>query len=305
MVAEERPDADLRLDATAFTLLAAWRSGRRYIGRRLNTAGELETALRGVCADTGDRLQRLDYRKYSPDMLLEVNEFTSVPRARVAQDSSVLELLHRGAGLDHLPPGDLVRRQIAFYSALLGDDPENRTAYVAKHNPARMARGGGIISLGRDVLRYVDDPIFIFDPDFDLIIDDSTVFIFEMSTFELLFRDAPEVIAAVGTWIADITATLPFYANGADALRIRCEQDSRLRRRLLAIRERGHLRGITVDDIAAEVVRLGRDPDAYIRDGALVYDDADPAALLYLLNEDLFLGGLSNAGFQAQRKTAT
>lgn len=304
MLGELRAAPDLALDDHSFTLAVAWRSARRYVGRQVSTANDLETRLRQACADTSDLIEAWDYRPYSADSLLEEREFTVVPRTSVAADSSVLDLLRRAAELDHMTPGDLAQRQIGFYAAVLGDDPERRTAYVAKHNPARVGRAGRIISLGHDVLSRTEEPIFLFEPQFDLIIDPESIFVFDGPTFDLLFRDAPEVIAAVGGWVNEIVVDLPFYGNGAATLVARCERDSRLRRRLFAIRERGHLRGLTVTDIVAEVNRLGRDPDRYVRDGALFLDDTDPAALLHLLNEDLFVGGLSRVGFQAQRKAA-
>lgn len=297
------PEPRLALDDRSFTLLAAWRSGHRFVGRQVSTANELELALRDACGAAAELVAGRDYRPYSADVLLEAGEFTTVPRESLPIDSSVLELLRGGAALDHIAPGELAHKQTAFYAVLLGDDPDARTAYIAKHNPGRIGRRGGIISFGHDVLTHVEDPVFIFEPDFDLIIDPRTVFILNSSTYELLFRDAPEVVAAVRGWVGEIALDLPFFGDGADALVARCEQDSRLRRRLFAIRERGHLRGHTVEDIVNEARRLGRDPGRFVRDGALFFDENDPAPLLFLLNEDLFIGGLSQAGFQAQRKS--
>src|SRR5258706_952248 len=301
---ERRPTLELALDDGSFTLVAAWRSGRRYLGRQISTAGDLEAALRSACVDTAELLDVWDYRQYRPDSLLEEHEFTVVPRKSVPVDSSVLALINDGAELDHMAPGELAHRQIAFYAAILGDDPEHRTAYIAKHNPARVGRQGRIVSLGRDVLSRVDDPLFIFEPDFDLVVDASSIAVFNSPTFELLFRDAPEVIAAVRGWVAEITVAMPFDANGADALIARCENDSRLRRRLFAIKERGHLRDHTVADVVSEARRLGRDPDLYVHNGALFFAKANPRSILALLNEDLWVGGFSAEGFQAQRKTA-
>jgi hypothetical protein len=54
--------------------------------------------------------------------------------------------------------------------------------------------------------------------------------------------------------------------------------------------------------VQREVKRLGLPEDRFFVDGQLRFDEADTSTLLKLLNEDLFLGGFTDASFEAGSK---
>jgi len=122
------------------------------------------------------------------------------------------------------------------------------------------------------------------------------------NSFEMLFREAPELTARLPRYVESVAAALPFAEGAGEALADACARNSRFARRLRSIHERGHLQGVTLDRLRHEITRHGLREEDYVRDGHLVADN--PEMLLRILNEDLFTGGLSDTQYQAERKTA-
>jgi hypothetical protein len=95
---------------------------------------------------------------------------------------------------------------------------------------------------------------------------------------------------------------LPLAGDRADRLAGRARTDSRLRRILFSIQARGHLANVTVDEVRRHVEVQGLDPAKFVKGNELVFDEAEPAILLKVLNEDLVRGGLTDEPFVADRK---
>lgn len=83
----------------------------------------------------------------------------------------------------------------------------------------------------------------------------------------------------------------------------KARSNRRLRRRLRAIHERGHLQDVDIEAVRNHIREVGLDEAQLISGDELVVDEADPMTLLYLLNEDFFTGGLTTAGFRSERKS--
>lgn len=291
------------LTGEALTLVVGRRSGRRYLGGRVNVGGDVEAELRGACDDALRSLEELEYRPYHPDALLADEEYTALDIDEIDDAGGVLELLHGGPTLPLVPPRDLPEKSYVFYGVIIGSTPDDRVSFLSKTNPARLWKPGRFFTTLGNTLTKVDDPILVFEEEMDLIATRDGIAVRDQRAFEQLFRETPVLQERIGAWVVDIAARLPLADDGVDRLTARCRADSRLRRRLQSIHARGHLANVTIDDIRAESLGQGLDEQALIRDGHLVFDDADPQTLLRLLNEDLFTGGLSGARFQVDRKS--
>lgn len=128
------------------------------------------------------------------------------------------------------------------------------------------------------------------------------VVVLNQRAFEQWFRDTPALLEKVEEWIGGTSAHLPLAGNGADRLAERARTDSRLRRVLFSIQARGHLAEVSVEKVRQHVRAQGLNPAKFVKGNQLVFDDAEPATLLKILNEDLFRGGLTNEPFVADRK---
>ncbi len=96
---------------------------------------------------------------------------------------------------------------------------------------------------------------------------------------------------------------MPIAHDGGVQLAERARTDGRLRRRLRSIAERGHLSNVSVERIRRHIQQAGLSERAFLDGDKLRYDDSDPFALVYLLNEDFFQGGLTDEPFRSDRKS--
>ncbi len=207
-----------------------------------------------------------------------------------------------GPAAELLTPDEIAERPQLFYASVIGADPGARLAFVSKSNPARVARSGTFFTAQHEVLTHLKEDVFLFEDRVDLIVSAKTVVVLNQGAFEQWFRDTPALLEKVEEWIGGISAHLPLAGDGADRLAERARTDSRLRRVLYSIQERGHLVKVSVDQVRSHVSAQGLDPARFVKGNELVFDDADPATLLKILNEDLFRGGLTNEPFVADRK---
>ena len=296
-------DLDPDIVEEALTLVVGWRRGVRVEGGRVDVTEEVGEVLRGICADVVASLDELEAKPYAADTHLEAEEYLVVGEDDLDGSSEVLELVRYAAEVDDLSAGDLPNRPLLFYAIVFGDTPEERVGFIRNTNPMYVAKRGGLLTTLRGALTTVDEPIFGFDNRVDVVVLPEGLLVFKQPAFERLFRDLPALVAKVPEWLAAVAAHLPIAPEAIEELDARARSDSRLRRRLLAIHERGHLQHVTIAQIRREAKTQGIDPSQVIRDGQLVLDELDAASLLRLLNEDLMTGGLSGARFSVDRKT--
>jgi hypothetical protein len=239
----------------------------------------------------------------TPDALLEPGEYFLLSRADVEDSFGLLAFLDRGGASDLLTPEEVARRPQLFYAAVIGATAAERLVFVAKSNPAKLVHAGFFLTLRGDVFTKIDSDVFLFEDRVDLIVSRDSLVVLNQSAFEQWFRDTPVLQERVRDWIKGITDHLPITGDGADRLAERARTDSRLRRTLHSIQARGHLRNVSIDRIRAHITAQHLDESKLVRGNQLVFDQAEPATLLKLLNEDLFLGGLTDEPFVVDRKS--
>jgi hypothetical protein len=317
------------------TLVVTRRSGSNLMGYKVEVAKDAQGAIRDVCTATVARLTELQRRDYEPslsinasteylavpDMLLHRSQIppkpTAAPRrsrphppapdpgpATVETDPQVRALLRDASGLDRLPAEDLARFDYQFYAAVVGSDPVRRTAFVRKTNPASVVRRGRLLFSYGERLTRVTDPLLLLDDRFDLIVLDQGIVVLHQLTFDLLFRDT-EALAARYPVYAGAFSTLGLGDEQVAVLVDHCRRDTRLGGRLRQIYESGHLAAgsVTVKDVDAQIKSLGLDRSRFFVQGKLDFSGPDATTLLKLLNDDLFIGGLSKVIFEAGSKS--
>lgn len=290
-------------NATALTLQVASRRGDAVRGGHLNVANDALVELRQRVQQTIEDLGPMERREYWPDANLQRGEYYDVARGDVEDSLGVLELLDAGADTPLLSPEDIQGR-LLFYSVIVGADPRRHVAFVSKSNPARQL-GKGLwltrLTPHSDTLTTVHTPLFLFEDRVDLIIGPERILILNQAAFEQWFRESPAIGEHIDRWIGGINEHLPLADDGVDRLRARAETNFRIRRLLRNISERGHLRDVSLDRIRQHIANQGLDEGALIRGDELLLPD-DPSTLLKLLNEDLFLGGLTDMPFVSDNK---
>ena len=150
----------------------------------------------------------------------------------------------------------------------------------------------------------VDEPAFSFAPSFDIIIGSGWAIVQNQRAFELLFRDIGIVETHVESWISGITDYFPMTAGSIAELKRVALRDSRTWRRLKEIKRRGHLSRVDIEDIARYAYDVRLDPRTLIVDEQLMFDPSERFEILKLLNEDVYLGNLTEQRYEAQRKSS-
>lgn len=283
------------------SLLVAWRQGRSLASGEIRIADDVTEHLRGAARRTLERLRGIDLVPYTPEIVLEADQ-----ALYVTDDELVADSPFTAAVLPNEPPTLLNARSLPERALLLyavnADTDQGAVALVRKKNPHPVARPGRIYALLGNTLAEVDRPVFTLEPEFDMVVSANGVIATDQNAFELLFRETDAVLARIPDWVEGIADHLPLAGDGAALLAEKARGNSRLRRRLRAIHERGHLRDVDIETVREHIREVGLSEEELIADDQLVVDEADPMTLLYLLNEDFFTGGLTTTGFRSERK---
>jgi hypothetical protein len=283
------------------SLLVAWREGRSLASGEIRIANDVAEHLRGAARLTLERLQGAELVPYTPEIVLEEDQ-----ALYVTDDELVAESPFTAAVLPNEPPTLLNARSLPERALLLyavnADSSHGTVAFVRKKNPHPVARPGRIYALLGNALAEVEKPVFTLEPEFDMVVSANGVIASDQNGFELLFRETDAVLARIPDWVGGIADHLPLAGDGAAVLADKARVNSRVRRRLRAIHERGHLRSVDIETLRQHVRDVGLPEDELIVGDQLVISEADPMTLLYLLNEDFFTGGLTTVGFRSERK---
>jgi hypothetical protein len=284
-------------------LVVGWRRARSIEGGRVKLGREVAEALRGVCRTYLDLLPDLEPKDYSADAALDPEEYLVVPDSRLDPANPVLGLVGRAPTLPSLDAGTLPGRPLVLYAIVLPTRGGGHAGFLRKMNPFQGARRGRLFTVLEDALVRLETPVFVFDDRVDMLVLPGGLVVTNLTAFELLFRGEEVLVERLPEFVAYIAAHLPIADEATKELEVKAARDSRLRRRLLALHERGHLSTVTIDAVRKEAKAQGLDPKKLIKSGKLVLEDVDAGTLLKLLNEDLFTGGLSGVRFAADRKS--
>lgn len=283
------------------SLIVAWRRGNTIESGEIRVADDVADHLRAAARETLEVLQTAELVPYTPETVIEPGEAVYVRDDALVAESPVTAAVLPDAPPDLLRARTLPERSLLLYAVNMDTD-QGPVAFVRKRNPQAVTRAGRMYALLGNALTSIEQPVFALEAGFDLLVGEHGVIATDINVFELLFRETDAVLARIPDWVAGIAAHLPLAGNGAEVLAEKARSNSRLRRRLRAIDERGHLRDVGIEAVRRHIQELGLAEDELIAGGEILVDDADPATLLYLLNEDFFTGGLTSSRFRSERK---
>lgn len=226
-------------------------------------------------------------------------------KGKIVTDPQVRNLLKNASGLELLAAQSLSSAHVQFYAIVVGSDPSNRTSFVRKMNPTRSldaGRGMHVFSMG-ERLQRVSEPLLSLDNHFDLVVTTEGIAVLNQDIFDALFRDAKTLVDRYPQW-AKAFSKLGLDKAQTQHLVNRCQSNNSLATRLRQIHESGHLKrgNVSLEDVLLEADRVAGGRSHFIKDGKLDFEGTDVATLLKLLNEDLFIGGLSKESYEAGSK---
>lgn len=291
-------------DMSMLRLVVGWRSTPTHVQvRQVNLTAELQRALTESARNTLRDAQHRSEVIYTSEAVVLPSEKARVPAEYLDSDSAVLSAF--APMTFALADKQDLEREFQFFGYVAGQ-PGDEIVFISKFNPRRgLSRKKTITRWVNNQLTEISDPVLAFDPEgADLIWAPPDEFVaLNVSVFEFLLRDAPELIKKTAARAAELGEILPMSSNSITVLADMVHRDSRLRRRLMAILERGHLATVELADVRRELKAKGYKPAEFITDGKLELTDSNAAVALQVLNEDVLVGTFSKVRFAAERKT--
>lgn len=290
------------VDTGSMTLLIGWETSRNHVQvRRLPVNWSVASDLTEPVAATTGRLSGWTATAYSPDLELDENQYAVVMRDQLDLESSLL------AGLETLLPpegttADL-KRTLLFYGFAVG--PANRRLIFLRRANPRRSLSRRYLTLFQDELTRVTSPLLSFDLDWvDLVlVAGQGLAVMSLTAYERLFRDSPELLSRTPTKVNEFNALVQLTPDSKALLNDLAIRNSRIRARLLAVLNRGHLSGLSQNRLRAEMSRHQLDPDRHLVNGQLDFTATEALSIMQLLNEDLTVGGLSDTNFVINKKS--
>jgi hypothetical protein len=292
-----------RLAEAVGLLVGRLSDGGTVEGAKLHLSASVAESFRGYCLGALDWVATATEQSYSGGAELDAGGFFFIDDVAVLDELSAFGDLR--TAIETLPAirPDQLDLTIQLYGVAAGGDTD-RVLFVRRTNPRLPhAPGGKFFAIGSERLSRLDEPAFSFSPTFDFVVGDGWVIVLEQRPFEMLYRDIGMVAANITRWIGAITDHLPMGDADFEQLRLVAVQDSRMWRQLREIEQRGHLAGVTVDQVAQYARAVGLDPTTVVAGDRLTFDPAQRFNFLHLLNEDLYKGQLTGVLFEAQRKS--
>lgn len=215
-----------------------------------------------------------------------------------------LSLIQHPETFELLDPKKMKPENLSIYGFTIGGSAD-RIAFVRKLNPRRGLSSGKWFGFFSDTINRIDEPIFAFDNEIDLICVADRLVILKQSAFYALFRNNKGLHLLVDKWAQSLKSEIKCDIEEETLKKIKdkANSDSRIRQRLEAITERGHLGELSVDQIKNAMADCAMEEEDYFdSDGLLKVSDENIAELLYFLNEDLYSGSISGEAFRADKK---
>jgi len=283
----------------AFVLVVAWRVGRNVVARKVKIGGPVEEALSQYATDAAAVVEASEGRQYDPDEDQEELGYVFSSRAE-AWDTALLEELWKGDALPNLEPEELGKTFVC-YAALVGSGPST-ALYIRKSNPISLATKSLVAGYIGGALTKVENRVFAFDSNFDVIVTADRLFALNKLRFELLFKDSAAVIAKAPEWVDEMASLLPMSPESKANLESNLKTSSLLRRKITSILSREYARALTVDTIRSKMELHGLEVERLMPDGELLFSPENTRELVRLLNQDLFRGDFSDEEFAAGSK---
>jgi hypothetical protein len=247
----------------SITLVVARRSGRNYIGNRIAMSTDVGSDLRQICQETLNAISQrtavayaddLDFDREANYVLVPSNvlvshrpeprrgrqpaeEVAEVPQIEV--DAGARRILASASSLDELNARDLKKQSFTFYAAVVGNNPDNRVAFVDRWNPYKAGLSGGIITNFGDRLTRIEGLLLVFEPSFDMVVADAAIAVLDLGAFEGVFRDIDAMVDRRPTWSAAAAAVLPLDDGTSELFAELCGRGGRVATQLRGMYERG------------------------------------------------------------------
>jgi hypothetical protein len=285
-------------------LIVGWRPRpSRLDAAAVELSGEVAGEIRSLCQGTLDQLGGLSPRPYGASPYIEPDEeYLAVPVTELtdgwaqpdqsdddeAAGLSDLQRLVATAGLRPISRAELREGRYLFYAAIcVVAGSGQRLGFVRQSDPHRVAKAGGFLALlGQEGLQHLDDPVFVLEAGFDLVVAPDEVAVLRIEAFNRMFADLHTLASAApvnAKLIAEVM--LRMRPAAVDALARAAAARPSLARRLARLARPGAVPAVTPDDLSAAMAKHGLNPADLVSSGEIAFEQNRAAVFLDLIEQ--------------------
>jgi len=286
-------------------LIVGWRPRpSRLDAAAVELSGEVAEEIRSLCRGTLDQLAGLSPRPYGASPYIEpdeeylavpVTELTGAGGAQADQPDddeaaglSDLQRLVATAGLRPISRAELREGRYLFYAAIsVAAGSGQRLGFVRQSDPHRVAKAGGFLALlGQEGLEHLDDPVFVLEAGFDLVVTPDEVAVLRIEAFNRMFADLHTLASAAPANAKLIAEVMPGMRQAAvEALAGAATARPSLARRLARLARPGAVPAVTPDDLSAAMAKHGLNPADLVSNGEIAFEQNRAAVFLDLIEQ--------------------
>jgi hypothetical protein len=300
------------------SLVLGWRRGGSLDAGRLALGSDMDKELRNRARSTIGEIANRTARAYEHSALLEDDEVFLLtsdqlpsrihrkgrPFTEEEEDgtSALIDLLSNPIERRPLAADDVRGRAFLFYAAVFRAANSVPIAFIKYHNAGSVLKTGRLVGLLGQTVTRVEEPILIFESDFDLVIDGTQIASLRPNAIVRLFADLEVAAAAVPEHLKTL-AGLPvgLSAQAEVAISAACSKRRLLARRLEFLVQQPHLQTLTIADVEKYLKALRVNKSRFIKEGTLSVAEADVSELLDILDQLDYRGGYDDKLRRAER----
>jgi hypothetical protein len=286
-------------------LIIGWRSHRtRLDAAAIELSRDVATEIRSMCTAALEHLTGLSRRPYGGSPYIEPGEeYLAVPGADLHRPGggpgadvdddetagfSDLQRLVATAGLPPVSANDLREGHYLFYAPICIDEATgDRVAFARQTDPHRVAKAGGFMALlGQEGLQRLEDPVFVFEAGFDLVVASDEVAVLRLEAFNRMFADLNTLASAAPANARLIAAAVKRMPPATvRALATAAAARPSLARRLQRLARPGAVPSVTPRDIARAMAKHGLDAEDLISGDKIEFGEDNAPVFLDLIEQ--------------------
>jgi hypothetical protein len=285
-------------------LIVGWRPRRsRLDAAAIELSRDVASEMESMCRGTLDHLADLVRRPYGGSPYIEPGEeYLAIPvtelattavRAQTIEDDeatglSDLQRLVTTPGLAPLSRSDLQDGHYLFYAVICTEQGTGqRIGFARQTDPHRVATAGGLTALfGQEGLRRLEDPVFVFEAGFDLVISPDEVAVLRLEAFNRMFADLNTLALAAPANAIKVAGLVGQVAPAAvEALARAAAARPSVARRLQRLAQAGTVPSVTSHELSQAMVKHGLDPAQLVGNNEITFQQEQAAVFLDLIEQ--------------------
>jgi hypothetical protein len=165
-----------------------------------------------------------------------------------------------------------------FYAVVVeivgSNDP---IAFVRQYNPQRGFDPGRLLGVYGDVLKQINDPVFNFDLNFDVVVASDEVAVLRATAFQRVFADVNVAASEVPSHVKSLESGLniSITAVSSAVLTASCQDRLRMAARLKKLAKQPHLKLVTPQSLREALTRHALAPDRLGAGDEVVLDSSN------------------------------